>query len=213
VEAKTLIGAILRPSSLIECGVAMTPIAGETESGDRCLVVPTDGSVLIAVIDGLGHGREAAKAAAVAAETLESCPSLSVTELLRRCHESMHATRGAAMSLASFSGQDRTLSWLGVGNVDGILLRRVPEDSVRDEKVLLRGGVVGLHLPPLRAAKLSVSAGDLLIFATDGIRPEFSSRVIRRDPPQRIADAICASHSKRNDDALVLVVRFTGMHR
>jgi hypothetical protein len=70
---------------------------------------------------------------------------------------------------------------------------------------------VGFRLPLLQPVKVEVMAGDILIFATDGIRPDFSRHVSRRDTVQRIADRICAICSKHNDDALVLVVRYTGV--
>src|SRR5216684_973838 len=50
-------------SPLIEWGVATLALPGEAQSGDRHLVKPVGSSVLVAVVDGLGHGAEAATAA------------------------------------------------------------------------------------------------------------------------------------------------------
>ena len=78
------------------------------------------------------------------------------------------------MSLASFSGRDHTMIWLGVGNVEGVLIRRVQTVNAARETILLRGGIVGYQLPPLRATTVPVIRGDTLIFATDGIREGFA---------------------------------------
>ncbi|MBI4465793.1 MAG: SpoIIE family protein phosphatase, partial [Acidobacteria bacterium] len=127
--------------------------------------------------------------------------------------ERMQHTRGAVMSLASFSDHYHTLTWLGVGNVEGVLLRANTDENQPDENILMRGGVVGFRLPHLQALVVDVSPGDLLIFATDGIRPGFAKDLRRTDPPQRIADHICAKYSTGNDDSLVLVARYVGSGR
>jgi len=73
---------------------------------------------------------------------------------------------------------------------------------------LLRGGVVGVRLPSLQAAVLPATAGDTLIFATDGISVDFTRRLARNYPPQTAAESILAQHGKATDDALVLVARY-----
>jgi negative regulator of sigma-B (phosphoserine phosphatase) len=55
---------------------------------------------------------------------------------------------------------------------------------------------------------LAVSPGDLLVLATDGIRPDFTTRVTAGDDPQALADRILAECSTGTDDALVVVVRY-----
>ena len=195
---------------LVEYATASMIIPGESESGDRYIVAPMPTGTLIAVIDGLGHGAEAAEAAKVAVATLERYASESVIALIRRCNEAMKATRGAVMSLASFSAQDHTMACLGVGNVEGVLLRTDAQAGPSRESILMRGGVVGFRLPTLRALVIPVSPGDILIFATDGIRSGFEINLSLSAPLQQIADTICSQHGKGTDDALVLVARYIG---
>jgi len=77
---------------------------------------------------------------------------------------------------------------------------------------LLRGGVVGVHLPALTAEIVPVTPGDTLILATDGVRSDFSNeRLPQQDPPPKLADYILARWGTQNDDALVLVVRYLGL--
>lgn len=195
---------------LIEWGVAALTLPGQAESGDRHVVKPFPNGVLVAALDGLGHGDEAAAAARAAVSALEDHGNGGVIPLLSRCHERLRATRGVVMSLASFNALDGTMTWLGVGNVEGRLVRAAPDARLRHETLLLRGGVVGGQLPELHASILAVAPADTLILATDGIRGDFADGVIPTDPPQRIADLILAQYGKGTDDALVLVARYAG---
>lgn len=200
-------------SKVLECGVATRALPGESESGDRHLVEGYHNGVLVAVVDGLGHGTEAAEAAKISVRTLEQHAAETVISLLKRCHASLSATRGVVMSLASFNAPEGTMTWLGVGNVEGVLAHSDSRISPDREGLLLRGGVVGSQLPGLRASVLPVFHGDLLIFATDGITNDFAGEINFSDHPQGIADRIMDRHSKGTDDALVLVVRYLGYTR
>lgn len=201
------------PPQLIEWGVKIVPIEGETESGDHYLVKSLPHGYLVAAVDGLGHGDEAATAAKRAVATVEAYGYEPVLSLLRRCDEQLRHTRGVVMTLASFNGIDNTMTWIGVGNVEGVLVRADPQAIPERENVLLRGGVVGYQMPQLRASVLPISSGDTLIFTTDGIRDGFIEELNLGAPPQRIADDICVRFKKENDDALALVVRYVGTER
>jgi hypothetical protein len=197
-------------ASLLEWAVAFSALPGQAESGDHHLVKSFQGGALVAVIDGLGHGDAAASAAKAALKTLENYTHDSAISLLKRCHESIRTTRGAVMSLASFNALEGTMTWLGVGNVEGLLMRSNSDVRPKYESLLTRRGVLGHRLPPLYATVLAVTRGDTLIFATDGIRSGFEQRLAISDPPQQIADRILAQHWLGTDDALVLVARYVG---
>ena len=102
------------------------------------------------------------------------------------------------------------MSWVGVGNIEGTLLRAAPTDGRPRESVMLVGGVPGHQLPRLRANELPVSPGDTLVLATDGVRGGYLDLVDAGDPPQQLADQLLAEYGKRTDDALVLVARYVG---
>lgn len=197
-------------ASAIEWGVAALALPGQAESGDWHVVKCFPKGVLVAAIDGIGHGDEAAAAAKIATAVLEAHADEPVIALVRRCHESLRATRAVVMSLASFNTAHGLMTWLGVGNVHGVLLRSGATMSPGEESLLLRGGVVGGQLPPLQAAVLPVTPGDTLILATDGIHSNFAPGIAQSQPPQKAAQSILARHGKGNDDALVLVVRYVG---
>jgi hypothetical protein len=179
-------------------------------SGDVAIVSPFDHGVLLAVLDGLGHGPEAAEAARFAAEQLQGRPGESVISLVRRCHARLRGTRGVVMSLASFNTRDDTMTWIGVGNVEGVLLRADESRGAARETILLRGGVIGYDLPPLQASVVAVSPGDTLALASDGVRTEFMATVRADVPPERQANELLSRYGKATDDALILVARYRG---
>ncbi|MGH2567183.1 MAG: hypothetical protein ACRDGA_02510, partial [Bacteroidota bacterium] len=102
-------------NSLLQWGAATKALKGQTESGDRYLVKPVNVGYLVAVVDGLGHGDEAALAAEKAISTIDAYANESVMTILRRCHDHMRTTRGAVGSLVLFDGRDESIMWLGVG--------------------------------------------------------------------------------------------------
>src|SRR5262249_12311510 len=153
---------------------------------------------------------EAASAAQAAIATLKAHADESVLPLLKRCHEMLRETRGVVLTLASFRPLDGTLTWVGVGNVEGVLLRADAKGGLAREYVLLHGGIVGLQLPPLRGFVIPVAAGDTLILATDGIRSGFAEGLPLELGPQQLAERILARDVKGTDDALVLVARYLG---
>jgi len=192
----------------IEWSTAAATMPGETESGDRYWAGAVANGMMFAVIDGLGHGRAAAAASDIAIATLERHVGDPLIELLRRCHESLRGTRGVAMSLAVFNTENAMLTWIGVGNVEGTLLRRGA--GLSSDKLLLRSGVVGIHLPILRAGELAVQSGDILTMATDGVTADGPLRFALNGRIESMADGILASACKGTDDALVLVARYRG---
>jgi hypothetical protein len=133
-----------------------------------------------------------------------------IISLVEQCHETLRSTRGVVMSLASLDLQHGMVTWLGVGNIPGVLMRAAAKKGSVQEMLLLRAGVVGSQLPPLQAAVLPIARGDVLFFATDGIRGSFVESLTARENPQRAANRILENYRTGNDDALVLVVRPAG---
>ena len=194
----------------LEWGVASRPLAGEPESGDSYLVEWFPGGALLAVVDGLGHGPEAVAAARGATAVLAAHAAEPVAALVQRCHEALRGTRGAALSLASFDRAARTLTWLGVGNVAGVLLRPAADGGVASQALLLTGGIVGDRLPPPRPTVVPLPGAATLLLATDGVRGGFAAGLPLDAPPSQLADRVLARHGRATDDALVLVVRYHG---
>lgn len=192
----------------LDWAVAERALPGQAESGDLSVVAPFGEGVLLAVVDGLGHGPEAAAAARVAGATLRENAGEALDALVRRCHAALLRTRGVVMTVAVVG--EAELTWIGVGNVEGLLLRADAGAGRARESVMLRGGVVGYRLPPLRAARLPLAAGDTLVMGTDGIRGDLATEVRPGEAPRAIVDRALAAQARDADDALVLVARYLG---
>jgi len=194
----------------LERGVAGAAMTGQSRSGDLAVFAGYEGGGLVAVIDGLGHGGPAADAAAIAAQVIREHRSAEPTEVLKRCHETLSRTRGVVMTLAWFDLERRELTWFGVGNVEARLVRGAGPYGASHDSALILGGVVGYNLPSVRATLTDLHTGDAVVFATDGIEPDFSSSLSPGVPAQRLAERILEQHGRGTDDALAVVVRYTG---
>jgi serine phosphatase RsbU (regulator of sigma subunit) len=194
----------------LEWAVAMAPRSGETRSGDLHVVHALPSGALVAVCDGLGHGEDAALAAECAAEVLGANSSRPVAALVQSCHAALQRTRGVVMGLAQLDIHRQSLSWLSVGNVDGVLVRQNIARRIEQEAVVMRAGVVGHRLPELRPASATLNVGDILVFATDGIAEDFRDALDPAQAPETLSRRILAGFRRDTDDALVLVARFLG---
>lgn len=198
-------------ASGISWGVAEKPL--QVESGDRYVVAPYADGVLVGVVDGMGHGAPAAEAALRATTLLNAFARENPIALINRCHQDLRGTRGVCMTLVAFDLRDRTITWIGVGNVDAVLFHANGDGSQRRERALLRGGVIGYQLPALKAEVLPLHRADTVILTTDGVEPRYSDNLTLHGTPQAVADEIMAGHGRATDDALVLVARYQGTQR
>jgi phosphoserine phosphatase RsbX len=198
---------------MLDCAWAGSALDRADESGDIQVLVPFEDGVLAALIDGLGHGPEAAHAAREAEQILQAHAGAALTELFELCHAGLRKTRGVVMSLAAFNGRTSTVDWFGVGNVEAVLLRAgsaAPERLRGHEAIGLRGGVLGYRLPPLKIATAEIFAQDLWVMVTDGIKSDFAREIVPDWDPQAIADWLLSRYARGTDDALVLVARYLG---
>jgi phosphoserine phosphatase RsbX len=199
--------AVTDVNAVLEWDVAATPIPGESVIGDRAVVAFAEQRALVAAVDGLGHGAEAAAAARAATAVLERSAPQDPAAAVRGCHRALRETRGAALSLASIDLQKHTVSWLGVGNVEARVLH-ASNPMRATESLLLHSGIVGHELPSLSAQTTTVARGDVIIFATDGLRRDFADALVPSGSCRDIARRILRDNTLGSDDALALVIRY-----
>lgn len=196
----------------IEWATVGRPLPGETVSGDRPIAVDiADDGALFGVLDGLGHGPEAAAAAERAIDALTRARSERVEVLVQLCHRVLVGTRGVAMTLARVDFAAGTLTWTGVGNVGAnVVAKDVTGTHVRST-ARLSAGIVGYRIPEIRPAQsVSIRAGDLIVIASDGIGEDHLEHIDFAASASVIAEEILSKHAKESDDALVLTARHRG---
>lgn len=186
------------------------PRPGERVSGDLAVHVELEDGAMMAVVDGLGHGPEAAAAATGARDVIEGTAGAPVEQVLVRVHEALARTRGVVMTIASIdcSGQMR---WVGVGNVEAHVVRTDAQGTRRAASAVLYGGVLGYRLPDVKVATVELESGDLVLMATDGIDADFAGLVSPADPVERMAAGIVERCARPHDDALVAVARYRAL--
>ena len=196
----------------IEWATAGRALPGEDVSGDQPVAIGIgDGAALFGVMDGLGHGPDAATAAQRAVEALEAAPNERPELLVRRCHRALGGTRGVAMTLARIDFAAGTLTWCGVGNVSGNLVARDASGTHIRASASPAGGIVGYRVPEVVPVQtISIRTGDLLVISSDGIDEHYVPQIDFAAPAGVIAKQILSKNAKQTDDAVVLAARHRG---
>lgn len=199
-------------SYCLEWSVARYPKKGEEISGDLSFVKEVKDKVLLAAIDGLGHGEKALNASEKAVHSLKEFSNESLISLVKTCHENLKSTRGVVMSVAVLNSVENTLTWLGVGNVEGMLLRGNDNKFDKTDTILSCRGILGYKLPLLKASMVSITPGDILIFTTDGVRYGFEKNINANMSPDTIVKYIASNYRNTSDDALILAARYKDLN-
>lgn len=200
---------------------ASRPKPGERECGDRVVVVEGDTHVLVAVVDGLGHGPEAALAAMAAETFLVANASLPLADMFRSCDRALIGTRGAAMAVIRVDRAHGLVAHAAVGNVE---LRAISRERVRP---VPEPGFLGGRFRRVRETSYPLSPGDLVVLFSDGVSSRLELEPYRNlkttdraagaamqafSGYQRvlsvgdIARAVIRDHGKAHDDASCAVV-------
>lgn len=190
----------------VSWGAAVRPKRGQAISGDIYLFETFEPDGLQAgVIDGLGGGSEAARAAEGAAAVVRANPAADPSMLMQRAHQALHGTRGAVMALMTFNLKLRSMSYVGVGNIGAHVYSRLPI------KPISKNGIIGYRMPHLLKLAYSYNFGDTFVLYSDGVSSRFSldTTIDPTHPPQSLADRILNTYGKDSDDATVLVIRVT----
>jgi len=187
-------------------GAAGRPKQGQHVSGDVYVVCEYGQSqLLVAVIDGLGGGEEAARAARAAERVLREHPGWSLKELVQESHMALHNTRGAVIGLLQLNLEAHQAAYVGVGNISAHVYSRQPI------KPISKNGILGFRLPALLELRYTYDPGDIFVLYSDGVSSRFSQDIQLdiRTLPQQLADQILSGYGKTIDDATVVVVKTT----
>ncbi|MGI5423320.1 SpoIIE family protein phosphatase [Streptomyces sp. CA-179760] len=165
VGTETRNGPWSQPARAVRAGGVNIPYAGAGCSGDAWAWLRAGERVTLMLADGLGHGPEAARASSAAVVALHRWAHLSPAEALRRLHDTLKGTRGAAVALAQLDLRAGRLRFAGIGNVGA----RLRTDGTW-RHLLSRPGIVGVHRPgTLREEEADWADDRLLIMHTDGL--------------------------------------------
>jgi anti-sigma regulatory factor (Ser/Thr protein kinase) len=186
-------------------GAVCLPLAGETESGDAWALAPMRGATALMMADGLGHGPEAAVAAAAALAMLAQRPALRPAAQIEACHAALRATRGAALAVALLDTAAGQLHFAGVGNIGACIVDGGPR-----RQLVSHNGIVGHNLRKVQEFTVPCAPGALLVMASDGISTQWDLAPypgVTGCDPAIIAALLLRDFARGRDDASVMVLR------
>ncbi len=183
-------------------GGVNVPLGDTGPSGDAWAVT-ADAGLAALVVDGLGHGDEAAAAASLGAELFEQGPVVDPAVFLRRAHEAMRGTRGGVGGVCVIDPKVSRLAFAGIGNIAGVV---VSGDG--KQHLISCPGTLGTHMsvPRVQVRHYRWPQGATLVMSSDGIRAGWSLSsypgLLRHDPV-----VIAATLHRDFSRSTVLVVR------
>ncbi|HYI72776.1 MAG TPA: SpoIIE family protein phosphatase [Skermanella sp.] len=169
--------------------------------GDNAGAWTAQATEVLAIADGLGHGRDAAVAASAALDIVASWSGLDALDLFKRMNETLRATRGAAVSVATIDWAASRVSYTAVGNT------RAAVFGERTQRLDGYAGIVGGGYRRLQSVSATFTRGDVLALWTDGVDEGLSIRSADRGAGSLddMAAGLLARFAKGNDDACVIV--------
>jgi anti-sigma regulatory factor (Ser/Thr protein kinase) len=194
-------------SNRIEGAYCVHPSSGQRVSGDVVIFDWRRESLLIAVVDGLGHGIAAHQVALRARSYLCETWSTDIAATLSGLHANLQGTIGAVCGLCVINSETGMLTFAGVGNT---MFRIFGVTESRLESV---AGVLGQHIRTPKQQKLRFSPNDTLVAYTDGIKDRFECSQypqLRYQNVRTVAEEIVNRFAKDHDDAACAVARYKG---
>jgi hypothetical protein len=157
------------------------------------------------VADGLGHGPDAAEAAAVALETFAQEPFAAPRQVLERTHQALRRTRGAAVMVLQADAGASLIRSAGAGNVSARLI-----SGVSDRTLLCQHGTAGVTIRTPEETSTPWPPHAMLVAFSDGIETRWKAETVvpllGRDPALAAA-VLVRDHCRGRDDASVAVLR------
>jgi anti-sigma regulatory factor (Ser/Thr protein kinase) len=199
-------------------GAVCVPKPGEEVCGDDWHVHPYPGAPAgagrtVMVVDGLGHGPQAAEAAAAAVRLFNERAGLPPAAIMEALHAGLRATRGAAVSIARFDRARRVLVFCGVGNVAGAL---VSSGTGQARRLLAHNGTVGHAARRIREVEYPYpDAADppAVVLHSDGLSANWSLAAypgLLAAHPALAAAVLYRDFARARDDAAVVVAHEAG---
>lgn len=180
---------------------------GEERCGDAWAAEVREDGAMILLADGLGHGWDAAEAANAAVAAFHEAEGRPLLQRLTAIHEALTGTRGAAVALASIDFAAGMLTYGGLGNISGVIVR--PGEA---RNLVSLHGTAGKAAPRMGEFAYPWARDATLIMHSDGVSAHWDmSRYpgLLRCHPSVIAAVLFRDHTRGRDDSCITVFRET----
>jgi anti-sigma regulatory factor (Ser/Thr protein kinase) len=159
----------------------------------------------VMVADGLGHGPDAASAAAEAVRMFQQHAWEPAADILAAAHDAMRHTRGAAIGIAEVRPSRGELTFTGVGNIGGTVLSA---DAARS--LVSHAGIVGHECRKIQTFSYRWTKGSVMVLYSDGLQTRWTLDrypTLRGRDPALIAAVLYRDFARGRDDVTVVVGR------
>ena len=180
------------------------PAPRETACGDAWAVWSAGELTSVFVSDGLGHGRDAAAASAVAVAAFLRNAERSAEDVIGAVHDALKSTRGAAVAIAEMDRRRGVLNYCGLGNISAIIAR--PDGT--EQHLVSLSGIAGHVARRLQRFSQPWLPGMILIMHSDGVGSHWSLGNypgLSGRHPGVIAGVLARDARRGTDDATVVV--------
>lgn len=194
----------------IRLGVSQHSLHDDPACGDTWHVTLGEQRVSALLIDGLGHGEEAERAAKAGAQAFAQSPFSAPQYLLGELHQAMNGTRGGAVAIAQYEGARDSIAFIGIGNIGATLV-----GGERPRGLASHPGIVGGQYRKGQVFDYAHVRGNLLIMFSDGLQSRWNLQaypglVLRH--PAVIAAVLHRDFCRGRDDVTVLVLDLETVH-
>lgn len=179
---------------------------GEAACGDGWAARDAADHRTLMMVDGLGHGTEAAVAAREALALFAQWGHEAPTELVQRLHLGLRHTRGGAVAVARVQWASRTVAFAGLGNVAAAAVE--PDGSAR--RMVSHNGTAGHNARKIQAFEYPFGPQALLVMHTDGMGGHWSLERypgLARAHPALVAGVLYRDQARGRDDTTLVVTR------
>lgn len=188
-------------------GVATRAYQKMELNGDAFVVKQGNGFTLTALIDGLGHGQFANRAALAARQYIVNHFDQPLEAIFRGVGRACRATRGVVLALARFDWAAETikLTFASIGNIEARAF-----GSLVPTNFIVRRGVIGLNAPNPVVTEHCWDPDCVLVLFSDGLQSRWRWNdfpELAEAPAPHAAQRLLQALAKDNDDATVIVVR------
>ena len=186
-------------------GVITQEKSGEPICGDGWTVVQGRGRLVVFVVDGLGHGPDAAAAARAALDTVEKNAQREAPHIIDAVHNALRPTRGAAGAVALLQPESELCVFCGIGNISASI--RSPGST---RSMVSHNGTLGHQVRKIQEFQYPFPKGSLLVMHSDGIDTHWDLAAypgIETRHPAFVSAALYRDHSRGRDDLAVLALR------
>lgn len=187
-------------------GAICQPMRHESACGDMWRICEHNGRLSVVLVDGLGHGPEAAAAANEAIMAFSGDPFLESATVMQAIDSRMRGTRGGAVAIAQIDPQQRLLKYVGVGNIAGSLR---DANGSAGRGLFSHHGIAGVQLRKIQEFEYPLPSNGFLIMHSDGMQSRWSfdkyPGLIRRHPAVS-AGILYRDFTRGRDDITVAVI-------